>query len=43
MITYDSEKDLVDAFAEGGRGVIYAEQHANRPASLAGFCQGRPV
>jgi hypothetical protein len=34
-ITYDSEKDLIYAFGEGERGVIYAQQHAaGQPSSL---------
>jgi hypothetical protein len=34
VITYDSEKDLIYAFGEAGRGVIYAQQFANgQPAS----------
>ena len=34
-ITYDSEKDLIYAFAEGERGVIYAQQHAaGQPSTL---------
>ena len=34
-ITYDSEKDLVYAYAEGQRGIIYAQQHAaGQPSSL---------
>ncbi len=28
VITYDSYKDLIYAYGENGRGVIYAEQHA---------------
>jgi hypothetical protein len=28
VITYESEKDLIYAFGQGGRGVIYAQQHA---------------
>ena len=35
MITYDSEKDLVYAIAEGDRDVIYAQQHAaGQPSTL---------
>jgi hypothetical protein len=35
VITYDSEKDLIYAFGEQGRGVIYAQQHAaGQPSSL---------
>ncbi len=34
VITYDSEKDLVFAIAEGGRNVIYAQQYATgQPAT----------
>jgi hypothetical protein len=34
VITYDSEKDLIYAFGQGGRGVIYAQQHAaGQPAT----------
>jgi len=34
VITYDSEKDQIYAYGEGGRGVIYAQQHADgQPAS----------
>ena len=41
VITYDSEKDLIYAFGQGGRGVIYAQQHASRPAVHDGISQGR--
>ena len=35
VITYDSEKDLIYAFGEEGRGVIYAQQHAaGQPSTL---------
>jgi hypothetical protein len=34
VITFESEKDLVYAYGEGGRGVTYAQQHASgQPAS----------
>ena len=34
VITYESEKDLVYAYGEGGRGVSYAQQHASgQPAT----------
>ena len=34
VITYDSEKDLIYAYGQGGRGVIYAQQHAaGQPAT----------
>jgi hypothetical protein len=39
VITYDSEKDLVYAFGEGGRGVIYAEQHATGQPSTSGLAR----
>ncbi|MFI5455416.1 MAG: hypothetical protein ACHRXM_08180 [Isosphaerales bacterium] len=35
VITYDSEKDLIYAFGEEGRGVSYGQQHATgQPSSL---------
>ena len=34
MITYDSEKDLVYAYGEGGHNVLYAQQNAaGQPAT----------
>jgi hypothetical protein len=36
VITYDSDKDLVYAFGEQGRGVIYAQQHATGQPSSTG-------
>jgi hypothetical protein len=36
VITYDSEKDLIYAFGQGGRGVIYAQQHAAGQPSTSG-------
>ena len=36
VITYDSEKDLVYAYGEGGRPVSYAEQYANGQPFSAG-------
>jgi hypothetical protein len=34
VITYDSEKDQIYAYGEGGRGITYAQQHADgQPAS----------
>ena len=39
MITYDSEKDLIYAFGEGGRGVIYAEQFAAGQPSTQGLAK----
>ena len=36
VITYDSEKDLVYAYGENGRGVIYAQQHAAGQPSTRG-------
>ncbi len=34
VITYDSEKDLIYAYGEGGRGITYGQQHApGQPAS----------
>ena len=39
VITYDSEKDLIYAFAEGGRGVNYAQQIANGQPSSQGLAK----
>ncbi len=39
VITYDSEKDLVYAFGEGGRGVNYAQQIANGQPSSQGLAK----
>ena len=36
VITYDSEKDLVYAFGEGGRGITYAQQHADGQPATSG-------
>jgi hypothetical protein len=36
VITYDSEKDQIYAFGEGGRNVIYAQQHATGQPSTRG-------
>jgi hypothetical protein len=36
VITYDSEKDLIHAIGEGGRLVIYAQQHATGQPSTLG-------
>ena len=39
VITYDSEKDLVYAFGEGGRGVIYAQQLATGQPDSQGLAK----
>ena len=39
VITYDSEKDLVYAYGEHGRGVTYAQQHAMGQPSTLGNAQ----
>ncbi len=39
VITYDSEKDLVYAYGENGRGVTYAQQHATGQPSTLGNAQ----
>ena len=39
VITYDSEKDLIYAYGEGGRGVIYAQQHATGQPATQGLAR----
>jgi hypothetical protein len=39
VVTYDSGKDLIYAYGEGGRGVNYAEQFANGQPSPQGLAK----
>jgi hypothetical protein len=39
VVTYDSEKDLIYAYGESGRGVNYAEQIANGQPSSQGWAK----
>jgi hypothetical protein len=39
VVTYDSEKDLIYAYGESGRGVNYAEQVANGQPSTQGWAR----